>query len=51
MSHSLDGFTPASIERPETLDELSNTLSSITTSGRSATPWGGGTRIGVGNIP
>ena len=51
MSHSLDGITPASIERPETLDELSNTLSSITTSGRSATPWGGGTRIGVGNIP
>jgi len=51
LSHSLDGITPASIERPETLDELSNTLSSITTSGRSATPWGGGTRIGVGNIP
>ena len=51
MSHSLDGITPASIERPENLDELSNTLSSITTSGRSATPWGGGTRIGVGNIP
>jgi glycolate oxidase FAD binding subunit len=51
LSHSLDGITPASIERPETLDELSNTLSSITASGRSATPWGGGTRIGVGNIP
>ncbi len=51
MSHSLDGFTPSSIERPESLDELSSTLATVSTSGRSATPWGGGTRIGVGNIP
>lgn len=51
MSHSLDGFTPSSIERPESLDELSSTLAAVSTSGRTATPWGGGTRIGVGNIP
>jgi len=51
LNYSLDGFTPTSIERPETLDKLSNTLSAVSTSGRSATPWGGGTRIGVGNIP
>ncbi|NQW20787.1 MAG: FAD-binding oxidoreductase [Chloroflexi bacterium] len=51
MSHSLDGFTPSSIERPEALDQLSKTLAVITSAGHSATPWGGGTRIGIGNIP
>lgn len=51
MSHSLDGLTPSSIERPETLDELSSTLTTVHGAGRSVVPWGGGTRIGVGNIP
>ena len=51
MSHSLDGLTPSSIERPETLDELSQALAGVTSTQRTAIPWGGGTRIGVGNIP
>ena len=51
LTHSLDGFIPKSIERPKTLDELSDTLAAVSTSGRSGTPWGGGTRIGIGNIP
>lgn len=51
MSHSLDGFTPSSIEQPESLEQLSDSLSTVNGSGRSAIPWGGGTRIGIGNIP
>lgn len=51
MSHSLDGFTPSSIEKPETLDQLSKTLESAHAAGNSVIPWGGGTRIGVGNTP
>ena len=51
MNHSLDGLTPASIEKPGSLDELSSTLTKVSGSGLSAVPWGGGTRIDVGNIP
>ncbi len=36
---------------PESLDELSQTLATINSSGKSTVLWGGGTRIGVGNIP
>ena len=51
MSHSLDGFTPTSVENPETLEGLSNSLAKIHGASLSAVPWGGGTRIGVGNVP
>jgi len=51
LNHSLDGLTPSSIEKPGTLDELSSTLAKVSGSGQSAIPWGGGTRIDVGNVP
>ena len=51
MNYSLDGFTPTTVENPETLEGLSNSLAKIHGAGLSAVPWGGGTRIGVGNIP
>lgn len=51
MSHSIDGLTPSSVETPTTLDELSTTLGSVSSAGQKAIPWGGGTRIEVGNIP
>ncbi|MBT4125441.1 MAG: FAD-binding oxidoreductase [Chloroflexi bacterium] len=51
MSHSLDGLTPSTIERPENLEQVSEILAAVTKAGHSAIPWGGGTRIGVGNIP
>ena len=51
MNFSLDGLTPASIEKPGSLGELSSTLAKVSGSGQSAVPWGGGTRIDVGNIP
>ena len=51
MNHSLDGLTPATVVQPGTLDELSSALASATTSGLAVVPWGGGTRIGIGNVP
>lgn len=51
LNHSLDGLTPSSIESPKTLDELSSTLANASSSAASVIPWGGGTRIGIGNIP
>ncbi|MDG0866069.1 FAD-binding oxidoreductase [Candidatus Lucifugimonas marina] len=51
MSHSLDGFTPSTIEYPETLEQLSSALGSEHKAGKSVIPHGGGTRIGIGNIP
>ena len=51
MNYSVDGLTPKSIERPETINELSDVLSTVHSHGLSAIPWGGGTRIKVGNIP
>jgi glycolate oxidase FAD binding subunit len=51
LSHSLDGLTPSSVEQPENLDELSSTLAIVHGAGRTVVPWGGGTRIGVGNVP
>lgn len=51
MTHSLDGLTPSSIENPNNLDELSIALANVSGSGQTAVPWGGGTRIEVGNIP
>tara|TARA_B100002003_G_scaffold250332_2_gene289433 strand:+ start:345 stop:1580 length:1236 start_codon:yes stop_codon:yes gene_type:complete len=44
-------MTPSSIERPQTLEEVSNALCKSNNEGRSVIPWGGGTRIEIGNIP
>ena len=51
MNHSLDGLTPSTVVQPGTLDELSAALASANTSGLAVVPWGGGTRIGIGNVP
>ena len=51
MNHSIDDLTPSSVESPESLEELSKSLADTNGSGRTAVPWGGGTRIRVGNIP
>ncbi len=44
-------MTPSSIEHPTTLDEISNALCKSNDAGQSVIPWGGGTRITIGNIP
>jgi glycolate oxidase FAD binding subunit len=51
LNHSIDDLTPSSVESPESLEELSKSLADTNGSGRTAVPWGGGTRIRVGNIP
>ena len=51
MNYSLDGLSPSAVERPKGLDELSAALASANASGLAVVPWGGGTRIGVGNVP
>ena len=51
MNHTLDGLTPSTVERPDTLDNLSAALASANSSALAVVPWGGGTRIGVGNVP
>ncbi len=51
MNYTLDGLSPSSVEKPNSLEELSTCLSKVHDSNLSAVPWGGGTRIGVGNIP
>jgi glycolate oxidase FAD binding subunit len=51
LSHSIDDLTPSSVESPNSLKELSKSLADINGSDRTAIPWGGGTRIGIGNIP
>jgi len=51
VNHSLDGLTPSTIESPITLDEISIALAGATSSGLAVIPWGGGTRMGVGNVP
>ena len=51
MNHSLDGLTPSKVESPKTLDEISATLADAHSSGLAVIPWGGGTRMDVGNVP
>ncbi|MDP7675302.1 MAG: FAD-dependent oxidoreductase, partial [Dehalococcoidia bacterium] len=51
MSYSIDNMVPSSIEHPTTLDEISSALCKSNDGGQSVIPWGGGTRITIGNIP
>lgn len=47
----VDGKTPERVARPSTLDELSTALAEAHASGEAVVPWGGGTRMHVGNLP
>ena len=51
MSYSIDNIVPSSIEQPTTLEQISDALSRANNQGHAVIPWGGGTRIEVGNIP
>ena len=48
-SYLIDGMIPNSVVCPSTLDELSRAMTIAYKENISVTPWGGGTRIGVGN--
>lgn len=51
MDYSVDGLVPTTIESPKTLDELSGCLAEATGTKQSVIPWGGGTRMSIGNVP
>lgn len=49
--YRVDGLTPSEVRRVTTVAELSATLSEAHTAGSAVIPWGGGTRMHIGNIP
>lgn len=49
--HAVEGLIPATAVRPGTVDELSEVVRSAHAEGKSIIPWGGGTQMGVGNVP
>lgn len=50
-SYIVDGVTPQQVLRPDSTSQLSEMLADCHASGESVIPWGGGTRIHVGNVP
>ena len=49
--YEVDGLSPSRIERPASTDELSRLIADANTAGEAVIPWGGGTRMGLGNSP
>ncbi len=49
--YSVDGLKPSEVLRPASVEELSAQLKRLHGSGLAAIPWGGGTRMHVGNMP
>jgi glycolate oxidase FAD binding subunit len=47
--YSIDGLRPEFVVLPGTVEELSKTLASASQHELAVAPWGGGTRIGLGN--
>ena len=53
-SHSgfeVDGLSPDRVERPASVDELSRIIADANAAGAAVIPWGGGTRMSLGNSP
>ncbi len=51
MKYEVDGLSPSRIERPASTDELSRLIADANTAGEAVIPWGGGTRMDLGNTP
>lgn len=47
----VDGIAPERVARPTSLEELSAVLAEAHSAGDAVIPWGGGTRMHVGNLP
>lgn len=47
----IDGRSPSLAFAPASVDDLARCLAAISEAGLSAAPWGGGTQIGLGNLP
>ena len=50
-SLAIDGATPHVVVKPSSLDEASQALAAAHRHGAAVVPWGGGTRMALGNVP
>ncbi|MBI4307002.1 MAG: FAD-binding oxidoreductase [Chloroflexi bacterium] len=50
-AYAVDSILPSSVVAPRNLDDLSVALKEVHSAGQAAIPWGGGTRMHVGNVP
>jgi glycolate oxidase FAD binding subunit len=48
---AVDGMRPTSVERPRTTEELSAVITAADRAREAVVLWGGGTRMGVGDVP
>lgn len=51
MSYEVDGLLPREVARPSDAAEVAAILSDFHSQSNAVIPWGGGTRMGVGNLP
>ena len=51
QNYSVDGVAPVDVIAPSTEEELSETVASANADGLGIIPWGGGTRVALGNPP
>ena len=49
--YAVDGVTPSVVAVPRSIEELSNLLRAASERGLRVVPWGGGTKMGLGNPP
>ena len=49
--YAIDGVSPSVAVRPATVEAVSAVMSAAHRAGAAVTPWGGGTRIAMGNLP
>ncbi len=50
-NYSVDGMSPARIEKPGSVDDIARLLADSNEQGEAVIPFGGSTRMGVGNVP
>jgi glycolate oxidase FAD binding subunit len=50
-AYAIDGLMPSRLERPRTADEVSAVIGAADRDRDAVVIWGGGTRIGVGDVP
>ena len=50
-SYAIDGFMPQLVAKPSSTDEVSQVLAAAHRHGAAVVPWGGGTRMALGNVP
>ena len=51
FSYAIKGTTPLAVTRPNSIEGVSNVLTAASRLNAAVVPWGGGTRMGLGNAP